>query len=442
MTLSNILQSSNTIDLGQNLNWLQDLRRVGETQFTELGLPTPKIEDWKYTNLSSLSDTLLRPTVELDGKSSIDVLPSIFKEGSPGARLVFVNGQHRTDLSTPDSLPYGVTLEPISHIVTRDPEFLERHICKIASLESRAMLSLNNAAMNSGFVLHVSQNVVIDSPVEVIFIGGTSDDQLACSPRNLIILDDGAQADIVIHHVGIGNTPYFVNSVNEVQLHATSKLRVYNIQEDNASATNVSANYVNVAKDARYSSFNLSLGARISRYESYVSLSQQGSDCKLDGAYLMRGNGHCDNTLQVDHTVPNTSSDVMFKGVLDDHSRAVFQGKIVVHRDAQHTDGQMSNKTMLLSDNAEIDTKPELEIYADDVKCSHGAASGHVDEQALFYMRSRGIPDARARNLLIQSFLADAVERITVDLIREGIMDKVLAWMPDASNDKQDRVGE
>jgi Fe-S cluster assembly protein SufD len=230
--------------------------------------------------------------------------------------------------------------------------------------------------------------------------------------------------------------------VNEVSLGSASRLRVFGVQEDNLEATNVAATYVNVARDARFSNFNLSLGGRMSRHETRVALLGQGADCKLDGAYLMRGREHCDNTLHIDHLVPDTTSDVMFKGVLDDESRAVFQGKIVVHRDAQRTDGQMNNKTMLLSDSAEVNTKPELEIYADDVKCSHGAASGHVDEDALFYMRSRGIPDALARNLLIQSFLGQVLERINVEPIRDALVEKATQWLPAACYRQQEWIEE
>jgi Fe-S cluster assembly protein SufD len=430
MTISTILQTTNDFPVGQNLDWLNDLRAKGKSEFNAQGLPSPKIEDWKYTNLLSLDNTEFRSAVKSDGNISFDVLPSIFKDGSPGARLVFVNGQPRMDLSTPDSLPYGVTLEPVSQTSERDPALLERFVGKIAINEKRPMLALNNAAMNSGFVLHVPKAVVIDNPIEVVFIGDARDATLACFPRNLIVIEEGAKAELVIHHVGVGTGAYFVNSINEVSLDPTSNLQIFNVQEDTLDATNLASTYVNVAKDAEYSNFNLSLGGLLSRHESYISLYEEGAECKLDGVYLMRGNEHCDNTLQIDHKVPNTNSTVLFKGVLDDKSRAVFQGKIVVHRDAQHTDGQMNNKTMLLSDNAEIDTKPELEIYADDVKCAHGAASGHVDEMALFYMRSRGIPDAMARNLLVQSFLGEVLERINVEQIRDGLADKVLSWMP------------
>ena len=440
LPFSDILAAANDNPLGLNLGWLQEMRRASGALYGNLGLPTVRLEDWKYTNLASLKDTSYRAALETDGHASVDVLPSIFPMGSPGARLVFVNGTARLDLSTPDSLPYGVTLEPLSQVAERDPAFLKSHMGQVADNKERSLLALNGAAMNSGFVLHVSKGVTIDSPIEIVFIGGIAEEPLACFPRNLIVLEENSQADIVVHNVGVGVGAYFVNSVNEVSLAQSSRLRVFGVQEDALEATNLATTCVNVSKDARFSNFNLSLGGRMSRHETRVALQGSGADCKIDGAYLMRGRQHCDNTLRIDHLVPDTTSDVMFKGVLDDESRAVFQGKIVVHRDAQRSDGQMHNKTMLLNDGAEINTKPELEIYADDVKCSHGAASGHVDEMALFYMRSRGIPDAQARNLLIQSFLAQSLDRVRVDLINDALLEKVTQWLPAACYRQQDWI--
>ncbi|MBT4889849.1 MAG: Fe-S cluster assembly protein SufD [Rhodospirillales bacterium] len=442
LPFSDILAAASDNPLGQDLNWLQNMRNANGALYGDMGLPTIKLEDWKYTNLTSLTDTSYRSAIEADGAASIDVMPCVFQKGNPGARLVFVNGMPRLDLSTPDSLPYGVTLEPLAQVALRDPAFLESHMGKVADDKDRSLLALNGAAMNSGYVLHVSKGVVIDSPIEIVFIGGVAEEPLANFPRNLIVLEENSQADIVVHNVGVGVGAYFVNSVNEVSLAQSSRLRMFGVQEDALEATNVSTTCVNVSKDARFSNFNLSLGGRLSRHETYVALQGTGADCKIDGAYLMRGRQHCDNTLRIDHLVPDTSSDVLFKGVLDDESRAVFQGKIVVHRDAQRSDGQMHNKSMLLSDGAEIDTKPELEIYADDVKCSHGAASGHVDETALFYMRSRGIPDAQARNLLIQSFLAQSLDRVTVDLINDALLEKITQWLPATCYRQQEWIEE
>ncbi len=420
--------------LGLELDWLQDIRQSGVVRYRDLGLPAINLEDWKYTNLLALGDMDYLTATPDHGDVPVDVVPSIFPTGNndlpSGARLVFVNGMARADLSTMKDLPAGVTLEPLAQVIDQNPGLLKVHLGQLAIDTDRAMLALNNAAMNSGYVLHVAKGVVMENPIEIIHIGGIAQQPLACFPRNLVIMEENSQADMIVHHVGVGGASYFVNTVNEISLGQAARLRVYNVQDESHQAINITANWANVTRDASYSSFNLSLGARLSRFETYVALNGTGAMCKLDGAYLMRGQGHCDNTLRIDHLKPDTTSSVMFKGVLDDRSRAVFQGKIVVHRDAQRSDGQMHNKTMLLSDKAEIDTKPELEIYADDVKCAHGAASGHVDETALFYMRSRGIPDDLARNLLIQSFLAEVLERVNVDTIGAAMNDKVTHWLP------------
>jgi len=207
-------------------------------------------------------------------------------------------------------------------------------------------------------------------------------------------------------------------------------LRHYRVQTENMEATHLGSMHVRVGRDATYETFCMSAGGRLSRTEAFVRLEGQGAHCGLNGAYLMKGREHCDNTTVIEHTVPRTTCREVFKGVLDDESKGVFQGKIVVHKDAQKTDGHQLSKALLLSDNAGMDAKPELEIYADDVKCSHGATCGQLDTTALFYLRSRGIPDALARNLLIQSFVAEALEEISDEAVRQSMADLVVHRLP------------
>ncbi len=432
LPFSDVLDSTDQSLSGAGLDWLDSLREQGHARYAEMGLPTVKLEDWKYTNLQPVAETPYRPVSEADGACSVDDVPSILPESTSGNRVVFVNGQARPDLSNLKDLPEGVRFEPLSHIMQSDPAWLESHLGKRADDAGRAMLALNVAAMNCGYVLHVGRGVVLDTPIEVVFIGGLADAPVAYFPRNLIIMEEASQAEIIVHHAGAGTGAYFSNSVSEISVAQSAVLRVRHIQQDAREATNISASYVDVARDGVYESFGLSIGGRLSRHETRMSLSGRGAACKIDGAYLLRGSEHCDNTLTVDHLVPDTTSDEMFKGVLDDQSRAVFQGKVIVHRDAQRSDGKMLNKTMLMSDTAEIDSKPELEIYADDVKCAHGATSGQVDKTALFYLRSRGIPEAQARNLLIRSFLGEVTERIANETVREAIIDKIVQWLPAA----------
>jgi len=415
-------------------DWLKAVRAGGSERYTALGLPHVNLEEWKYTNLQPLGDIAYRAVTATDGDVVIDVIPGLGDAPKGGVRLVLVNGCYRADLSDTSGLPEGVRLEPLDETLRNAPDWLEKNLGRMTDVgtNDRALVALNAAALNTGYVLHVAEGVVVGPPIEIVSMGGYVDDAVASFPRNLVVMDEGAEASVILSHAGSAVGEYLSNSVTEISLAQNATLRLTILQEDAMEAANLSTTFVSVARDSVFESFTLSMGGRMTRNDTHVTLDGSGAECRLDGAYLMRGRQHCDNTTRVEHRVPNTRSDEMFKGVLDDEARAVFQGKIVVERDAQKTDGQMLNKTMLLSDQAEIDTKPELEIYADDVKCSHGAASGQIDETALFYLRSRGIPEAQARNLLIQSFMGQVVERIADENLRDVIIGKIIHWLPAA----------
>ncbi len=414
---------------GQGMAWLDDLRRGGIQRFRDLGLPGAKIEDWKYTRLRPLEDTAFRPVTQADGAAAVDHLPTLFHDAQP-PRIVFVNGCVRADLSRLSDLPQGVSVEPLADAIARDPEWVEGHLDKAAGVKDRPLNALNTAMMNSGVVIRVAKNVIVDAPIEVVFVAGLTDQPVAYYPRNLIHLEEGAQATVVKHHAGLGVGAYFANSVSDVVIGDNAHLRHYRVQTENLEATHLGTIHVRVGRHASYEAFGLSAGGRLSRTECFVRLEGEGAHCGLNGAYLMKGREHCDNTTVIEHLVPHTTCREVFKGVLDDESRGVFQGKIVVHKDAQKTDGQMLTKTLLLSDGAEMDAKPELEIYADDVKCAHGATTGRLDETALFYLRSRGIPDALARNLLVQSFITEAIDEISDLAVRQALTDIVIHRLP------------
>lgn len=420
---------------GENLSWLKARRDAGAERFNALGLPTPKLEGWKYTRLRPLDDTCYTPISDIAEDGAIADLPSI---GDVAARIVFVNGKLRTDLSRFDELPDGVRFGPLEDILAHDPAWVEAHMGKVTggakngahSGNDQAMLALNDAMMDSGFVLYVAKGVVLSKPLEVVYVGGLTDQAVAYFPRNLIVFEANAQATLVMHHVGRGVGAYFANAATEIDLADGAIFKHYKVQAESIQATHVSNTHVRIGRDATYESFQLSIGGLLSRTETMITLAGEGAHCGYHGAYMMRGNEHCDNTSHIDMAVPHTTCKQVFKGVLDDEARAVFQGKIHVAKDAQKADGRMLNKTLLLSNGAEIDMKPELEIYADDVQCAHGATSGQLDTTALFYLRSRGIPEALARNMLVQSFLGDALEEITDETVREAFLDRVVHWLP------------
>ncbi|MBC8337302.1 MAG: Fe-S cluster assembly protein SufD [Rhodospirillales bacterium] len=417
---------------GIDLPWLKTLRRDGIERFKGLGMPTPKLEAWKYTRLKPLEDTSFQPVTDEDGMAALDHVPSLLPDPGGRPRLVFVNGRMRPNFWIEGDLPDGVHLDCLRDVLLRAPDWAESYIGSLTGEDAAALVQLNTAMMDTGFALRVDPGVIVETPIEVVYIGGLTDRPVAYFPRNLIVLGEGAQATVVKHHVGMGVGAYFANAVTEIDIAQGARLNHYEVQAESRDATHLGAVNVRVAKDATYDSFTLSIGGRLSRNEVSVRLEGQGAHAGVNGAYLMRGSEHCDNTTRIEHLAPNTSCREIFKGVLDDQSRAVFQGRIVVNREAQGTDGHQLCKTLLLSTGAEIDAKPELEIYADDVKCSHGATTGQIDETALFYLRSRGIPEALARNLLVQSFLGEALEEIADENIREAFTNKVLHWLPAA----------
>jgi Fe-S cluster assembly protein SufD len=266
-------------------------------------------------------------------------------------------------------------------------------------------------------------------PIEIVFVGGLTERPIAYHPRNLILVEEGGAATVVEHHVGVGAGAYFANGVTEIRVAERGHLRHYIVQAESREAIHLATAHVEVARDATYEAFTLSTGSRLARNEASVRLTGEGAHCGLSGAYLMCGRQHCDNTILIEHVVPRTSCREVFKGVLDDQARAVFQGKIVVHREAQKTDGHQVSKALLLSDGAEIDMKPELEICADDVKCSHGAAAGELDHDALFYLRSRGVPEPLARGLLVEAFIEEAFEEMSCEDLRATLMANVSNWL-------------
>ncbi|MEQ8665945.1 MAG: Fe-S cluster assembly protein SufD [Rhodospirillales bacterium] len=406
---------------------LAQLQTRAMTRYRSAGLPDHKVEAWKYTRLPSFSDKPYRQTEETDAVGTASFSPLISDDGVAG-RLVFVNGRLVTELSVTSGLPEGVRLAPLTEF---DADWLAQHLNADVTGTPDGLLSLNLARCTGGFALVVERGVTLTAPIEVINIAASGDGALVWFPRNLIVLEDNTEATLIVQQTGGDAGSTFVNAVNETTLGDNARLHVYTADDSGVGATIVNRSFARLGRNAGLSTFGLYHGGGLARYEQTVLLEGEGAEARIDGGYLLRGSAHCDNTTRIEHRVPHTTCNEVFKGVVDDTARAVFQGKIVVARDAQHADGQMLNKTLLLSDKAEIDTKPELEIYADDVKCAHGATSGQIDETALFYLRSRGIPERAARNLLVRSFLGDVTERIANAAVRDAMIDRIERWLPD-----------
>lgn len=380
----------------------RDRRERAIERFRQLGLPTVRVERWKYTNLNSLVAASLIPArgERIDAASVAQLLPPALAP----RRLVFVNGRLQPELSNAAASLAG---DPPARELTDD-----------------ALLALNTALATDGCILRVAEPLA--DAIEIVHVGMPG---LGCHYRHAIELAAGASATVIETFVGDGTAAYWTNPVSDIRIGDAANLRHYKLQDEGQRAFHLAATDIQVGRDGTYENFVLATGAGLARNEIKVVLDGPGASCRLDGAYLGSGRQHLDTTTEIIHARPNTTSSETYKGVLDDQARGVFQGRIVVAKDAQKADGHQLNKTILLSERAEIDSKPELEIFADDVKCSHGAAAGELDEDALFYLRARGIDVTEARRLLIAAFIADVIEGIGDNTVRQTFGQRVAAWM-------------
>jgi Fe-S cluster assembly protein SufD len=412
---------------GAGLPWLAAHRAAAFEAFARGGLPTQKLEAWKYTSLNALRSLALVPAAPGAPEPSLAALPWLLPEGK-SHRLLFVNGRLVSRFSAPGKLPKGAELAGFAEALAANPDHFERHLSRTDATRG-ALASLNAALMDDGYVLRLADGVVLEKPVELLFVAQPGGEPAAYYPRGLVTLGSGAHATLIEQHVGLGDGAYFSDLVADIELGAGAVLEHYKHQAEGPGAVHVASHRISVARDARYASFVLGRGGRIARTEIAVALAAPGATCRLDGAYYGSGRQVIDNTTAIDHLAPDTTSRETYKGVLDENSRGVFQGRIQVHPGADRTDGRQTCRTLLLADGAEIDAKPELEIYADDVKCSHGAAAGALDGDALFYLRSRGIPEAEARRMLIEAFLVEAVEGIENEPVRVAFGRIVARWL-------------
>ncbi len=398
-------------------------------RFAAVGLPTRRLEAWKYTDLSALKTIDFRAAAASRGVAP--ELPRL--AGEPCQRLVFGNGlfQPASSAFVPAA---GVVLGSLADQLLAGE--LTDAVPGLAS-ELSPMATLNAALATDGLKLSIAAGIAVDRPIEVVFVGGVDEAATAWHPRHRIELAAGSSATLIEVHAGAGAGCYLANHVGEIIIGENARLRHVIVQLEGAAAYHIASRFVSVAADGRYEAFTLTASGRLTRNEATVSLDGPGAACVLAGAYLLRDREHCDTTTIIEHRAPHTSCREVFKGVLDGASRGVFQGRIVVHRGAQKIDGHQLSKALLLSDEAEVDQKPELEIYADDVKCSHGAAAGQLDADELFYLRSRGIREEQARRLLIEGFLVDVFDEVTDDAVRATLFAHARRWFATAGGQER-----
>jgi Fe-S cluster assembly protein SufD len=400
--------------------WLASRRAQGMAIFDALGFPTTKNEDWHYTSLASLAEATFEPMAAATGSvTAADVVEYSF--GEPAPRVVFVNGRYSSTLSSLQGLPAGVRVLRLASAVLEEPTLLEHYLTRFASIEQHALTALNTAFLHDGVVIHVAGGVTARVPLHVLNVNDAAAAGGVVHPRALIVVEPNAQATVMEQFVGAAHVHYFTNAVTEVSVADGATLNHYNLQRESEAAVHVGTIEVRQGRDSHYNSFSLATGAALSRTNIYTVLAGEGCGCTLNGLYMFDGTQHGDHQTRIEHIQPNCFSREIYKGILDGESHGVFNGKVYVHPVAQKTDGKQTNNTLLLSERAKIDTKPQLEIFADDVKCTHGATVGRIDELALFYMKSRGIDHDAARKLLTYAFAAEVLETIELESLREGL---------------------
>ena len=414
---------------GHEAAWMRELREEAIGRFADLGFATPKVEEWKFTNLAALTGTVFVPMYDADGAVTAESLAPYLLDDQPCHRIVFVNGHHRPDLSDAQGLPAGVEIASLAAVLKEEPEMLRPHLGRVAPADGQALLALNAAFMADGAVLRLARGAALERPLHLLFLAAPGPAHAAMHLRNLIVAEPESRATIIETYAGPAGRAYWTNAVTEIAVGEEAAVRHFKLQQEGVEGFHLATNQVHLAAGASYDNFVLSVGARLSRNEIHAALDGSGIDCRLVGANLVRGRQHVDNSTWIDHLRPGSSSHEVYKGVFDDAAHGVFQGKIIVRPDAQKTDAHQLNKNLLLSAAAQVDTKPELEIHADDVKCSHGATVGELDRAAMFYLRSRGIDEASARRLLVEAFVSELLDEIGMKAVRSAMAGVVRSWV-------------
>jgi len=404
---------------------IRELRRAAMDRFAVLGFPSMKNEDWHYTSVAPISTRAFSRTMSSSTVAPTDIEPLLF--GSPDwPRLVFVDGWFVPGLSNAPDL-VGVHAGNTADALAGGRTDRLSELGTIATFDDAAFTALNTALMQDGAVIRISRNAEIATPIHLVFLTAQPVPLSVSFPRNLIVLEHGARATVIESHVGLRDDSYLSVPVTEISLGEGAKLEHIKVQNESVSAFHVGTIQARQARDSELHSFSYAAGAELSRTNVHTLLDGEGSSCTLNGMYMVSGLQHVDHQTRIEHAQPNTTSREIYKGILDGQSHGVFNGKVYVRPEAQKTDGKQSNNNLLLSANARVDTKPQLEIFADDVRCTHGATIGRLDEVALFYMKSRGLDPEQARTLLIYAFAADVLEEIGVEQVRDSLEAAVFA---------------
>ena len=414
---------------GSGPGWLRKLREAGIANFEKLGFPTARNEDWKYTSVGPLAETVFERD-EHSGNDTkalaADAIRALSFADFADNRLVFVNGVSSPDLSRLHRLPAGARVESLANALQGDDDVLHAHLSRYVRYQEHSFVALNTAFIEDGALVLVPKGVVVEEPIYLVFVSTGQYGPVVSHPRNLIVAGEGSQARIVEIHIGAGSGPYFANAVTEIFGGEGASIDHYLLQREGDAGFHIGTLEAQLSRQCNFAANSITLAGSLVRNDVHVVLNGEGSECILNGLYLVDGKQHVDNHTEIEHCMPRAKSQELYKGILSGSARGVFNGKILVHKDAQKSDARQTNKNLVLSENAVINTKPQLEIHADDVKCSHGSTVGQLDRDALFYLRSRGIDSAEAQSLLCYAFASEVVSRVKIATMRAELDEYLL----------------
>src|SRR5918994_3185169 len=394
--------------------WLAQARESAIAQFERLGFPTTKIEQWRFTSVAPIAERTFSLATDGIAQATAQQTQPL---SAPIGYAVCVNGRFAPKLSYVNTLPKGVQVLGIEAAMAANPPLTKPYLAKLSLTQTSAFTSLNTAFLRDGIVIMVSPRTVLEQPIEVTFASVSEDGGSVSHPRLLIVAGEASQATILERYVGTG--AIFTNAVGEVWLGDNAIVDHYKLQEEPSDSFHIASMFLHAGRSGTFSSHSLTFGGGLVRNDVIATLDGEGIDCTLNGLYVARGKQLIDNHTTIDHARPHCGSHEIYKGILAENARGVFNGKIIVRPDAQKTDAKQTNKALLLSDDANINTKPELEIFANDVRCTHGAAIGQLDEDAIFYLRSRGLGVSESRAMLVHAFAGDILNRVRIAPVRE-----------------------
>lgn len=418
---------------GDTPAWLANLRHDAFSRFAKHGFPSEREEDWKYTSTRPLEKRAFSQATATSTPVAASNIAAVLLQEMPAHTLVFVNGRHAPVFSTVSSQTSGLRISNLGQALEQNADELQPYLMPESLWADDAFTALNTAFLQDGIVIGIDAKVRLDRPLQLLFVSTQQTPHLACHPRILVWLGHDAHAILVETYFGLEGAGNFTNSFTQITLAEGAQLEHLRLQRESQEDFHVSRVHITQQRDSRYLSHTLNLGGHWVRNDLNTRLEAPRAEAVFNGLYTVNGRQHVDNHTRIDHLAPDTRSDELYRGIINDQGRAVFNGKVVVAKHAVKTDASQTNNNLLLSRQGEIDTKPELEIYADDVKCSHGATIGQLDEQALFYLRSRGLDMETARGLLIGAFAVTVLDRITAPELRAFARRQLVTMLPQSA---------